>query len=139
MDNVQKSMSVLIIAIMTLSLGSPLGSAHVSTTTGLFQELDNQEDFSGIPPLYCGDEECPEKERFPEFSPIDSSPAVMHFGWWSDFWSDSDSNGFDDRLQMILAGERESVSKTSIIGADGKKTVAIIVHYAWHPGNSDIQ
>ena len=62
----------------------------------------------------------------------------MDFGWWYDFWSDSDSNGIDDRLQQIIEGERESVSKTSIIGQDGRSTVAIIVHYAWHPGTTDI-
>ena len=50
-----------------------------------------------------------------------------------------DDNGMDDRLQRIIAGESESESRTSIIGADGKPTVAIIIHYAWHPGNSDIE
>ena len=38
----------------------------------------------------------------------------------------------DDRLQRVLAGQ-ESISPTAIIGEDGRKTVAIIVDYAWHP------
>ncbi len=135
----RKIVSFLIITILTLSLGSPMGSAHFYPTTGSPQESRVHDDSSGITPLYCGDALCPEKERFPNYSPIDSSPPVMDFGWWSNFWSDSDSNGLDDRLQMIIAGDRESVSKTSIIGADGRATVAIIVHYAWHPGDSSIQ
>ena len=139
MHDGRKFVSFLIITILTLSLGSPMGSAHVFPTTGLSQESRFHDDSSGISPLYCGDVLCPEKERLPNFSPIDSSPPVMDFGWWLNFWSDSDSNGLDDRLQMIIAGDRESVSKTSIIGADGRATVAIIVHYAWHPGDSNIQ
>ena len=43
----------------------------------------------------------------------------------------------DDRLERIIAGE-ESQSTTSIIGADGRKTVAIIVDYAWHPTDVEI-
>ena len=139
MNGGRKIVSFLIITILTLSLGSPMGSAHVFPTTGLPQEPLFHDDSSDIAPLYCGDELCPEKERLPNFSPIDSSPPVMDFGWWLNFWSDSDSNGLDDRLQMIISGDRESVSKTSIIGADGRATVAIIVHYAWHPGDSNIQ
>ena len=91
-----------------------------------------------IPPLVCSEHAC-NKDWSLEHTPVDSTPPTMEFGWWEDFWSDSDSNGFDDRLQMILAGERESVSLTSIIGSDGRPTVAIIVHYAWHPGPTDIE
>ena len=43
----------------------------------------------------------------------------------------------DDRLQRILAGA-ESISPTSIIGEDGKKTVAIVVDYAWHPTDVEV-
>ena len=51
---------------------------------------------------------------------------------------DRDFNGMDDRLQWILHGE-ESISPTAIIGADGRKTVAIVVDFAWHPTGEDIE
>ena len=57
---------------------------------------------------------------------------------WFGYWYDLDSDGMDDRLQRIIAGERTSVSTTSITGEDGRPTVAIVVDYSWHPGQSDI-
>ena len=45
---------------------------------------------------------------------------------------DSNFDGMDDRLEQVIAGI-ESQSTTAIIGADGRKTVAIVVDYAWHP------
>ena len=125
------------IAILVFLLDVPIGAAHVPGV----ENYDSREalniESSSIPALICGEEEC-QKDLDPKHTPLDSSPPAMEFGWWNDFWSDSDSNGFDDRLQVILAGQRESVSVTSIIGEDGMGTVAIIVHYAWHPGESDI-
>ncbi len=129
----------LLVAILVFLLDVPIGSAHVFVSEGTVLEGEKPVDYSVVPPLMCGDEACSEKDRSPDFSALDSGPPVMDFGWWYDFWSDSDSNGLDDRLQLILGGERESVSKTSIMGQDGRPTVAIIVHYAWHPGESDIQ
>ena len=134
----QRKFAPLFVAILVLLLDVPIGSANVFMGESPTLNQNKTVDYSDVPPLVCGDEECPEKDRTPAFSPLDSGPGVMEFGWWFDFWSDSDSNGFDDRLQLILAGERDSVSKTSIIGQDGKSTVAVIVHYAWHPGVSDI-
>ena len=32
----------------------------------------------------------------------------------------------------------ESQSTTAIIGADGRNTVAIVVDYAWHPGQEEV-
>lgn len=124
------------VAILFLLLNVPSGVAHVSSEEGSKSSsfLDSQ---TGIPALKCGEEDC-WKDRDPNYTPVDSKPPMMDFGWWHSFWSDSDSNGFDDRLQLIVAGTRESVSMTSIIGEDGRLTVAIIVHYAWHPGKSDI-
>jgi len=125
------------IAILVFLLDVPIGAAHVPDVDNPGSTVFFDGETPTIPSLICGEEEC-EKELNPTHTPLDSSPPAMEFGWWNDFWSDSDSNGFDDRLQLIVAGERESVSVTSIVGDDGRGTVAIIVHYAWHPGVPDI-
>ena len=44
----------------------------------------------------------------------------------------------DDRLQWIISGERDSISTSAIMGADGRMTVAIFVCYSWHPSESDV-
>ena len=43
----------------------------------------------------------------------------------------------DDRLQRVIAGY-ESISPTAVVGNDGKKTVAIVVDYAWHPTDVEV-
>ena len=63
--------------------------------------------------------------------------ASEDYGWWFSYGPDSNFDGLDDRLEKVIAGE-ESVSTTAIIGADGRKTVAIVVDYAWHPGQDEI-
>ena len=128
----------LLVALLVFLLDVPIGSAYISDAQDAPLEEVIGEIPPSIPPLVCSEHEC-NKDWSLEHTPVDSTPPTMEFGWWEDFWSDSDSNGFDDRLQMILAGERESVSLTSIIGSDGRPTVAIIVHYAWHPGPTDIE
>jgi len=90
------------------------------------------------PPLMCGDVECPKKSLLLGTRPADSGQPVEEPGWWLGYWYDLDSDGMDDRLQRIIAGQRTSVSTTSITGADGLPTVAIVVDYSWHPGASDI-
>ena len=77
-----------------------------------------------LPPLMCGDSVCPEKDRSPGFPPHGSGWPVEEPGWWFSYWYDLDSNGMDDRLQRIIAGQSTSVSTTSIIGADGLPTVS---------------
>ena len=134
-----KKFGPLLVSILVLFLDVPIGSAMVIEDVSDFNSATEEEPYDHISPLFCDGEECQVTDREPDYSPLDSSPPVMEFGWWFDFWSDLDKNGMDDRLQMIIAGERESVSKTSIIGQDNKSTVAIIVHYAWHPGPSDIE
>ena len=124
------------IAILFFLLYLPTGTAHVANVEDVESSTFSPSE-SSIPELKCEGEVC-FKDRNPIHTPVDSTVPMMEFGWWHGFWSDSDSNGFDDRLQLIVAGERESVSMTSIMGDDGRATVAIIVHYAWHPGNSDI-
>jgi subtilisin family serine protease len=88
----------------------------------------------GLPPLICGDEICERPLR--EYL-RDGRPAAQEYGWWNSFGPDLDWNGMDDRLQRVLDG-MDSVSPTAIIGPDGKKTVAIIVNYAWHPADTEI-
>lgn len=63
--------------------------------------------------------------------------ATEEYGWWFAYGPDSNFDGMDDRLEQVIAGE-ESQSTTAIIGADGRKTVAIVVDYAWHPGQEEV-
>ena len=88
-----------------------------------------------VPPLDCGEHLCLVPDR-----DIDRGerPASEEYGWWYAYGPDRDFNGMDDRLQWILHGE-ESISPTAIIGADGRKTVAIVVDFAWHPTGEDIE
>jgi hypothetical protein len=133
------AMLPILAAMMVLVLDISAGVATGNFVSDSNEEVAVEGGFSSIPPLICGEADCPEKDRSPVFTPLDALPPTMEFNWWEGFWSDSDSNGMDDRLQLILAGQRESVSKTSILGEDGRQTVAIIVHFAWHPGPSDAQ
>ena len=89
----------------------------------------------GLPPLMCGEELCLRPLR-----DIDRGerPSSEDEAWWQSYGPDLDWNGMDDRLQRVLAGA-ESESPTAIIGNDGRKTVAIVVDYAWHPGVSEIE
>ena len=64
--------------------------------------------------------------------------AVEEYGWWLAYGPDANFDGMDDRLELVIAGE-ESQSTTAIIGADGRKTVAIIVDYAWHPTSIEVE
>ena len=91
-----------------------------------------------IPELLCGNLVCEKKDRSPSHTPIDAGDPVQEYGWWYDYWNDHDNNGMDDDLQMVIDGQKDSQSTTSIVGIDGRNTVAIIIHYAWHPGQSDI-
>ena len=63
--------------------------------------------------------------------------STEDYGWWFAYGPESNFDGMDDRLEQVIAGE-ESQSTTAIIGADGRKTVAIVVDYAWHPGQEEV-
>ena len=89
----------------------------------------------GLPPLMCGEELCDRPLRMYERQGRD---AALDYGWWQAYGPDLDWNGMDDRLQRVLDG-MDSVSPTAIIGPDGRKTVAIVVDYAWHPSEPEIQ
>ena len=88
----------------------------------------------GLPPLMCGEEMCERPTRLIDRGDRASSEPDQ---WWLGYGPDLDWNGMDDRLQRVLAGQ-ESVSSTSIMGPDGRKTVAIVVDYAWAPNNEEI-
>ena len=127
-------MVACMVIVLDLSAGAVASIHPVGELDGMPSELRS----SNPPALMCGLDPCPPKDRSPTHSPLDAGAQVQEFGWWLEFWSDADYNGMDDRLQLVLSGQRESVSKTAITGDDGRLTVAIIVHYAWHPGPSDI-
>ena len=64
--------------------------------------------------------------------------ATEEYGWWFAYGPDANFDGLDDRLEKVIDG-KESQSTTSIIGEDGRKTVAIVVDYAWHPGQEEVE
>ena len=87
----------------------------------LTAELDNE-----IPLLICDGEVCPEKFRGIGFPPWDANPAVEEPYWWMNFNTDKDSNGMEDSLQYMIAGQKESHSATAILGEDGRMTLSLI-------------
>ena len=82
-----------------------------------------------LPPLICGNDLCDRPLRMFDRNGRD---ANMDYGWWQAYGPDLDWNGMDDRLQRVMSGI-DSMSPTAIIGPDGRKTVAIVVDYAWFP------
>ena len=105
-ENEQRQVNPFVGCLTGFLLDVPIGSAYISDAQdALWRRLLGRS--PSIPPLVCSEHAC-SKDWSLEHTPVDSTPPTMEFGWWEDFWSDSDSNGFDDRLQMILAGERES-------------------------------
>ncbi len=88
----------------------------------------------GLPPLMCGEQICDRPLRMYDRQ---GREAALEYGWWQAYGPDLDWNGMDDRLQRVLDG-MESVSPTAILGPDGRKTVAIVVDYAWHPTEPEI-
>ena len=110
---------------MALAQETPQDDAVVFTDPILIDSL---------PPLMCDEELCLRPTRMIDRGDRPSSEDSM---WWLAYGPDLDWNGMDDRLQRVMAGQ-ESISPTSIIGDDGRKTVAIIVDYAWHPQSKEI-
>ena len=93
-------LSPMLVALLVFLLDVPIGSAYISDAQDAPLEEFVGENPSSIPPMVCSEHAC-NKDWSLEHTPVDSTPPTMEFGWWEDFWSDSDSNGFDDRLQMI--------------------------------------
>jgi subtilisin family serine protease len=83
----------------------------------------------GLPPLMCGESLCERPLRLIDRGDRPSAEPDM---WWLGYGPDLDWNGMDDRLQRVLDGQ-PSVSPTAMVGPDGRKTVAIVVDYAWAP------
>ena len=131
----------LIAVALLLVMDFSIGASALVTSPDIVDKEADAEVRPGLnlpPPLMCGDHECPLKDRSPGFPSGDAGWPVEDPGWWFGYWYDLDSDGMDDRLQRIIAGERESVSTTSITGADGLATVAIVVDYSWQPGPTSI-
>ena len=115
-------------------------SSFAQATDALQADVDEEQFplvIDGLPPLMCDEEICPLKDRLFNEIPDDVILPVEENSWWFSYGPDRDSNGMDDRLQRIIASEYESQSPTSIIGSDGRLTVAIIVDYAWHPSENE--
>ena len=125
---------VLVAMILVMDMGVGVSASTAIQT----EDLTSQERPENWPPsLMCGEVICDPIDRSVRSPPFDAGFPVEDEGWWFSYWYDLDSDGMDDRLQRIIAGQRESVSSTAIIGLDGRPTVAIVVDYAWHPGPSD--
>jgi hypothetical protein len=116
-----------------------LGAFTTASATNLDQEEQTIIQFAepifidGLPPLMCEDGYCQRPLRMIDRDGRDASEAD---GWWQGYGPDLDWNGMDDRLQRVLVGS-DSISPTAIIGEDGRKTVAIVVDFAWHPDEVD--
>ena len=111
--------------------GGVLASTHASVERSEYEEPILIE---GLPPLMCGEDLCERPTRLIDRGDRASSEPDQ---WWQAYGPDLDWNGMDDRLQRVLAGQ-ESVSSTAIMGSDGRKTVAIVVDYAWAPNSEEI-
>ena len=113
-----------------------VGSAGLSTAVEGAEEATHGPPIliDGLPPLMCGDEACDRPLRLLDRGDRPSSEPDR---WWLSYGPDLDWNGMDDRLQRVLAGQ-ESISPTAILGPDGRKTVAIVVDYAWSPTTSEL-
>ena len=141
MAKASTSLTPILVSLMLLILDA---SIAVSGNEWEMEDREATRDSSEIdilgtvPPLVCDGQDCPIKDRTPYLPPNDVEWPVQEPGWWFDFWNDKDGNGMDDRLQWIISGERDSVSTSAIMGADGRMTVAIFVCYSWHPDESDV-
>ena len=128
--------ALLIVMIFLISGLSSFGVHASSDNLDIKEEKSTHESailVEGLPPLMCGEELC---ERPLRTDLRTSQPASEKNEWWLSYGPDLDWNGMDDRLQRVLAGQ-ESISPTAIIGEDGRKTVAIVVDYAWHPSQQE--
>ena len=129
----------LLIAAMLIMLDFSIASSAFPTVNEAdIENIEVEREQSWPPVLMCGENQCEDIDRSIRIPPFDAGFPVEEPGWWFGYWYDFDSDGMDDRLQKIIAGQRESISPTAIIGIDGRDTVAIVVDYAWHPGPNDL-
>ena len=128
----------MIVFDLSVGVGAQIQNYEIENISN--EDITNKDALNlDIPQLICGNDICNKKDRSPDYTPVDAGIPVQEYGWWYDYWHDHDQNGMDDDLQMIIDGQKDSQSTTSIVGLDGKNTVAIIIHYAWHPGQTDIE
>ena len=124
----------VLFALLMLFADISGGVLASTTSTSEVSEYEPPILVEGLPPLMCGEELCERPTRLFERG---EREAAEDDQWWQAYGPDLDWNGMDDRLQRVLAGE-ESVSSTAIMGPDGRKTVAIVVDYAWAPNGEEI-
>ena len=105
--------ALLLATVFLIADLSVLGSASPQIVDGTAEEIDDRMPFRG------------------------DRHATEEYGWWFAYGPDTNFDGLDDRLERVIGGE-ESQSTTAIIGDDGMKTVAIVVDYAWHPGQDEV-
>ena len=132
-----KSSSKTFTAILLALLMIPFYSSASEIEDEIYNPLQFVDpiEHDSAPVLMC-DSETPCKVSNRMYQ-REGRPASEQWGWWFSYGPDVDSNGMDDRLQRILDGRFESFSPTAIIGPDGRKTVAIVVDWAWHPGEDE--
>ncbi len=121
----------LILSVLIVMMDASAGATSIVDISE-----SNLED---VPDTPCEDLWCRSDKIKRSDAPNDAGLAVEAYGWWESYGRDSDSDGMDDRLEDIIRGVSESISPTAITGKDGRKTVAIIVDYAWHPGATDAE
>ena len=133
----QRSAWVLVVLFLGASL-SGLTLAHPATSTSSPSSPAQWAPpilVDGLPPLMCGEDLCDRPTRLIDIGDL---PTEEEEQWWLSYGPDLDWNGMDDRLQRVLAGS-PSDSPTSVIGPDGRGTVAIVVDYAWYPSAHDVE
>ncbi|DAC14018.1 MAG TPA: hypothetical protein D7H73_01635, partial [Candidatus Poseidoniales archaeon] len=121
----------LLLSVLIIIMDASAGATSFENISEI--DLDDNEGAS------CDESWCRSDKISHSDAPSDAGLPVEAYGWWESYGRDSDADGMDDRLERILNGESESISPTAIIGPDGKKTVAIVVDYAWHPGATDAE
>ena len=132
----QRVSLLLVLIFLVADLGVLANETESTSVEPLSQSLFSDPILvDGLPPLMCGEELCLRPIRDIDRGNRISAEDVQ---WWQSYGPDLDWNGMDDRLQRVLDGA-ESVSPTAIIGPDGRKTVAIVVDYAWRANDAEIE
>lgn len=132
----QRVSLLLVLIFLVADLGVLANETESTSVEPLSQSLFSDPILvDGLPPLMCGEELCLRPIRDIDRGDRISAEDVQ---WWQSYGPDLDWNGMDDRLQRVLDGA-ESVSPTAIIGPDGRKTVAIVVDYAWRANDAEIE
>ena len=132
----QASLRTGAVLFALLMLFADISGGVLATSTDASQTVAYEEPIlvDGLPPLMCGEDLCERPTRIIDRGGRASAEPDL---WWLAYGPDLDWNGMDDRLQRVLDGQ-ESISPTAIIGPDGRKTVALVVDYAWAPNHEEV-